>query len=197
VGESDVPQTDQNSISSLRAAIGALGTALPGAPRWRKALSYYWRRVVRLRATPHEVALGCALGVFAACTPFLGFQMALAGALALVLRVNIPAAFFGTFFGNPLSWPAIWTASYISGAWLFGHDPAAAAEQIAISANALGESLKTPSTMTLDTAVVNLSPILWPMVAGSTMIGLIAAASSYYPMRRAVRVFQKRRRRAL
>lgn len=152
--------------------------------------------MTRLHATPHEVALGCALGVFAACTPFLGFQMALAGALALILRVNIPAAFLGTFIGNPLSWPAIWTASYISGAWMLGHDPAAAAEQIAASANLLGETLRQPSPEMVDAAVVNLTPIAWEFLAGSTMIGLIAAVTSYYPTRRAVRVFQKRHRKA-
>ncbi len=170
----------------------------PGArPWWMKRLAYTWRRSVRLRATPHEVALGCALGVFAACTPFLGFQMALAGALALILRVNIPAAFLGTFIGNPLSWPAIWTISYISGAWMLGNDPAAAADQIAVSANVIGETLREPSPEKLDAAVVNLTPIAWQMLAGSTLIGLIAAATSYYPMRRAVRVFQKKRRRAI
>jgi len=179
------------------AAAYSLEDARPRArPRWLKRLNYYWRRSIRLRATPHEVALGCALGVFAACTPFLGFQMALAGVLALMLRVNIPAAFLGTFIGNPLSWPAIWTVSYISGAWMLGNDPAAAADQIAMGANVIGETLREPSPEKLDAAVVNLTPIAWQMLAGSTLIGLIAAATSYYPMRRAVRVFQKKRRRA-
>jgi uncharacterized protein len=74
------------------------------------------------------VALGCAVGVFAACNPFVGFQIVLAGALAYLLRVSIPGALIGTFVGNPLSWPAIWSASYISGAGLLGYDPVYAAE---------------------------------------------------------------------
>lgn len=157
-------------------------------------LAYYWRRMLRVRATPHEVALGCAAGVFAACTPFLGFQMLLAGALALLLRVSVPAALIGTFVGNPLSWPAIWSASYIAGAWVLGHDPAYAAEHFTESANALSATLMAPSPEALDTAVVNLSPIIEPMVVGGLLVGLIAAVFSYYPTRRAVRVFQKRRR---
>jgi uncharacterized protein (DUF2062 family) len=32
------------------------------------------------------------------------------------------------------------------------------------------------------------------MIVGGLLVGLIAAAFSYYPTRRAVRVFQKRRR---
>ena len=160
----------------------------------RKRLAYYWRRILRVRATPHEVALGCAAGVFAACTPFLGFQMALAGALAFLLRVSIPAALIGTFVGNPLSWPAIWSASYIAGVWVLGHDRAYAAEHFAQSANALGATLMAGTPKELGTAVVNLSPIVEPMVVGGLLVGLIAAVFSYYPTRRAVRVFQKRHR---
>ena len=61
-------------------------------------------------------------------------------------------------------------------------------------ANALGATLMAPSPETLDTAVDNLSPILEPMVVGGLLVGLIAAVFSYYPTRRAVRVFQQRRR---
>lgn len=183
-------------MSDTSASSGSLSPAA-SRPGWAKLARYYWRRTIRLHATPHEVALGCALGVFAACTPFLGFQMALAGILALLLRVNIPAAFLGTFIGNPLSWPAIWAASYISGAWMLGHDPAAAADQIAAGANVIGETLREPTPEKVDAAVVNLTPIASQFLAGSLLIGLIAAAMSYYPIRRAVRIFQKRRRTLL
>ena len=159
-----------------------------------KVLSYHWRRLLRLRATPHEVALGCAAGVFAACTPFFGFQMALAAALAFFLRVSVPAALVATFVGNPLSWPAIWSASYIAGAWMLGHDPAAAADHFAESATALQATLSAPGNPSLDVAMVNLSPIWQPLLLGGLAIGLLAAAISYYPTRRAVRVFQKRRK---
>ena len=160
----------------------------------RKQASVLWRRMLRLRATPHEVALGCAAGVFAACTPFLGLQIALAMAIAFVLRVNVPAAVLGTFVGNPLSWPAIWSASYFAGAWVLGTEPAVAADHLAAQATRLSAQLLAPVPMALDTTAVNLSPFVAPMVLGGLMIGLLAAAGSYYPMRRAVRVFQKRRR---
>ncbi|MBA2125265.1 DUF2062 domain-containing protein [Hyphomicrobium methylovorum] len=178
-----------------------LSVAWESVGRWtsllaplRKRLSYYWRRLLRIRATPHEVALGCAAGVFAACTPFIGFQMAMAGALAFLLRVSIPAAMLGTFIGNPLSWPAIWGASYVAGVWVLGHDPAYATEHFVETANALSKTLLEPSPETLDTAVVTLSPFVEPMVVGGLLVGLVAALFSYYPTRQAVRVFQKRRR---
>jgi uncharacterized protein (DUF2062 family) len=157
-----------------------------------RRLAYQWRRLLRLRATPHEVALGCAAGIFAAFTPFLGFQMLIAGALAFVLRVNIPAALLGTFAGNPLSWPAIWAASYLTGAWLFGLEPALSAGQFSESASAIAAVAADPSSGALDAAAVSLAPHVKPLIAGSLLVGLIASALSYYPMRRAVRRFQRR-----
>jgi len=164
------------------------------AARLVKTLHYRWRQMLRVRATPHEIALGCAAGVFAACTPFLGFQMALAFALAALLRVSVPAALAATFVGNPISWPAIRTASYLAGAWVLGHDPALAAETIVESATVLSATLAAPGKPELSATVVNLSPLWEPMVLGGVLVGLLAAAGSYYPMRRAVRVFQKHRR---
>lgn len=152
-----------------------------------------WRKLLRVRATPHEIALGCAVGVFAACTPFLGLQMLLAAVIANMLRVNIAAALIGTFVGNPFSWPAIWGASYVAGIWVLGVDPAHAADSIVHSANALGETLKDPTSANVDAAVVNLSPLFLPMIVGGTVVGLIGAVASYYPTWRAVSLFQKRR----
>ena len=107
--------------------------------------------------------------------------------------VSIPAALLGTFIGNPLSWPAIWSASYVAGVWVLGDDPADAAEHFVQSANKLSATLMAPSR-SLDSAVVSLSPIIEPLVIGGLLVGLIAAVFSYYPTRQAVRVFQKRRR---
>lgn len=158
-----------------------------------KVSKYHWRKLLRVRATPHEIALGCAAGVFAACTPFLGAQMILAVVLALLLRVSVPAAIVGTFVGNPISWPAIWSASYIAGAWLLGQDPAVAADQLAESATVLSATLSSPGQPSLTAAVVNLSPFLQPLLIGGVVIGLLAASASYYPTLRAVRLFQRRR----
>lgn len=164
---------------------------------YRKRAAYYWRRLMRLRATPHEVALGCAVGVFASFTPFLGFQMLLAGVLAFALRVSIPAALLGTFAGNPLSWPAIWGASYVAGAWLMGSEPVLlSVDQFNLSIAILVRALTEQTPGSLEAAIGFVTLIVKPMAFGGLVIGLIAAVGSYYPTRRAVRVFQKRRRHA-
>ncbi|MFT3730271.1 MAG: DUF2062 domain-containing protein [Hyphomicrobium sp.] len=162
--------------------------------RVRARLRYFWRQVLRVRATPHAVAFGFAIGVFTACTPFLGVQTILAFALAFLFRVSMPAALLGTFVGNPLSWPAIWSASYVSGALLLGQDPTYATDHLGETANVLGATLSAPSPETLGAAVDNLSPIAEPMLVGGLLVGLIAAIFAYYPTRRAVRVFQRHRK---
>ena len=166
----------------------------PLASRRRRLLSYYWRRLLRLRASPHEIALGCAAGVFAAFTPFLGLQMLLAVLLALIFRVNVPAALLGTFAGNPLSWPAIWTASYVAGAWMLGNDPAVSAEYVSHSAEIIAAAASNPTPVAIDAAASTLAPHLKSLLTGSLVVGLIAAVVCYYPTRRAVRRFQRRRR---
>ena len=159
----------------------------------RRKAAYYKRRLLRLRASPHEIALGCAAGVFAAFTPFLGLQMLLAAGLALMLRVNVPAALLGTFAGNPLSWPAIWTASYVAGAWMLGNDPAVSAEYVHHSAEVIAAAASNPTPVAIDAAATTLAPHVKSLLTGSLFIGLIAAVLSYYPTRRAVRSFQRRR----
>ena len=159
--------------------------------------AYLWRRLLRVSATPHEVALGCAAGIFAAFTPFFGFQMLLAGVLAFTLRVSIPAALLATFAGNPLSWPAIWGASYLAGAWLLGSEPAViSADELNASATLLATALTQHSPGSLTAVLDYFTPILKPMIIGSLAVGLLAATMSYYPTRRAVRVFQDRRSHA-
>lgn len=183
-----------SSLASSSASVAAPLARFAAPHKHAVKLSkYYWRKLLRVRATPHEIALGCSAGVFAAFTPFLGAQMFLAVVLALLLRVSVPAAIVGTFVGNPISWPAIWSASYIAGAWMLGQDPATAADHLAESAFVLSETLSGPGKPSMDAAIVNLSPFLQPLLLGGVVIGLLAAAASYYPTLRAARLFQRRR----
>lgn len=182
-------EKDGRSLAGLGARI-APSSAPVILPLRRKA-AYYKRRLLRLRASPHEIALGCAAGVFAAFTPFLGLQMLLAVALALALRVNVAAALLGTFAGNPLSWPAIWTASYVAGAWMLGLDPALSAEHVSRSAEVIAAAASHPTPVAIDAAANTLAPHVKSLVTGSLLVGLIAAILSYYPTRSAVRRFQR------
>lgn len=70
------------------------------------------KRVLRIRAAPHVVALGLAIGVFAAFTPLYGLHIILSILIAWLLSANVAAAAIGTAFANPLTIPFIFSATY-------------------------------------------------------------------------------------
>ncbi len=163
-------------------------------PRWRwlQSVRTAGRRLVSLKSSPHEIALGCALGAFVSITPLLGVQTILAIVLALVLRASVPAAIIGTFVGNPLSWPFIWVSTYVMGLQIVGlegaFDPAAVERNVMLLWGALAD----PSPQLFDATAALLWPLLWPMLAGSVPIGLLTAAIVYYISRNVVRGWRLR-----
>ena len=160
--------------------------------RWWQQLRAAGRRLVRQRATAHEIALGCALGAFVSITPLLGVQTILAVILAIVLRASVPAAIVGTFVGNPLSWPFIWVSTYFMGLQMVGlegaFDPAAVQRNVEL----LWAALLDPSPQLFDATAALFWPLLWPMLAGSLPIGLLTAAIVYYVSRNVVRGWRRR-----
>ncbi len=66
-------------------------------------------RLARLWASPHALAMGCAVGAF---TPFIGLHFVLAAIVAYVLRASVIASALGAALGNPVTLPFIWVASY-------------------------------------------------------------------------------------
>ena len=56
---------------------------------WGRAIEYLGHRVRRLPDSPHRIAFGLAIGVFASFSPFFGAHLLLAAGLAKLLRANI------------------------------------------------------------------------------------------------------------
>jgi uncharacterized protein len=173
-------------------------------PRWKRAVGAPWRqsmrslrivarRLVHLRASPHEIALGCAAGAFMSITPLLGVQTLLAVVLATLLRASVPAAILGTFVGNPLSWPFIWASTYAMGLQIVGLngvlDPAAFERELLL----LWAAVLEHSPHILDATATLLWPLLWPMLAGSLPVGLLTGAIVYYICRNLVGAWRLRR----
>jgi uncharacterized protein (DUF2062 family) len=140
---------------------------------------YFWKRVMRLRATPHAIALGVATGVFAAFLPFVGLHILIAAALAWMLRGSMVAAALGTtMIGNPLTFPLIWGGTYTLGRLLLHAGPASATPLH------LGERLQH-----MDVAAL-WHPLLEPMTIGAFPLGIAAAVILYFPTRLAVAAFR-------
>jgi uncharacterized protein len=140
-----------------------------------RSARYTIKRMMRLQATPHAIAVGCAAGVFASVTPLIGVQMAMAGAIALILRGSFAAAMLGTLFGNPFSWPLIWGATYALGTAMIGQPGSAEAASL-VRGNEY------------------IWPILYPMLLGSIPIGLVSAAVSYGVVAKTFDVLRCRRK---
>lgn len=150
---------------------------------WSRSSRYVVYRLRRLSDTPHAVALGFAAGVFAAITPFIGTHLVMAMLLAWVIGGSIVAAVLGTFLGNPLTYPAIWYATYELGNFMLG-----------------GETEKEPIDLSggiFQSSFDQLWPILKPMTIGSLPLGLALAALSYLLVKPMVEAYKQRRRREL
>jgi hypothetical protein len=78
---------------------------------WRRALEYFVYRIKRLPDTSHKIALGLICGIFTSFLPLFGGHFFTAALLAYLFKGNIIASIFGTFFGNPLTFPIIATCS--------------------------------------------------------------------------------------
>lgn len=146
---------------------------------WSRSSRYISHRMRRLRATPHAIALGCGLGVFASFTPFLGAHFVLAGMLAWVTRGSILASALGTFFGNPLTFPFMWYGSYHLGVWALGMSPKS--REIDLSSEVYEKSLE------------QLWPILKPIMIGSVPLGIVAGSIAYFLVKKAAEAYRNKR----
>ena len=161
-------------------------TALWPRRSFGRSFQYFIKRVLRLTATPHAIAAGVAAGVFASWTPLLGFHFILAFALSYVLAGNMVAAALGTAFGNPLSFPFIWTLTIKIGNMLIGVDTGA--HERHVNLEALLRHLDVKQLW---------DPVLKPMLIGAIPPGVITGVAFYILTYWGVRAFQTRRKSRL
>ncbi|MDE1174451.1 MAG: DUF2062 domain-containing protein [Parvibaculaceae bacterium] len=154
---------------------------------WKRALKYNWYRMTRLSGSPHGIAVGAAAGAFASCTPFLGLHVVSAVIIAWVLRGNFFAAAFGTFVGNPLTYPFIWLATYDIGAFVLGHK-GGGPDAASVSGDLLSLSAS---------AWHKVWPLFEPMMIGMVPVGLAAALITYGLVNWGVQVFRVKRHKRL
>ena len=160
-----------------------LRNALWPAKSFRRSFRYQTLRLLRIQASPHSVAVGCAVGVFAVFTPFLGFQMLIGAVLAMAFRGSVLASAASSFVGNPLTYPAIWVSTFTVGSVLLGSSASAEISKFSGGAEALSRSLRDGSADAVASAVQGLLPILKPMALGSLPLGGFTAILTYFLIR--------------
>ena len=147
---------------------------------FRRSSLYLIKRILRLSTTPHAVSAGVAVGVFASFSPFLGFHLVIALILALPLYGNLLIASLSTLCGNPVTFPAIWTANYFVGSFIIN----GTTEDVA-SGSELWQLIST--SLVSDFSWENLTNVIkfvggeigWPMLIGSIPNGLIVSITLY------------------
>jgi len=72
-----------------------------------------------------------AVGLFMAWVP-IPFQMVLAAAAAVILRVNLPIAVALVWITNPVTIPPLFYFAYLVGSWLLGLPPQPAAADLSL-----------------------------------------------------------------
>ncbi len=108
-----------------------------------------------------NVTRAFALGLFIAFVP-LPIHFVLAAALALILRLNVPAAIAGTFLTNPFTMVPLYLSAYWIGTQLLG------IPEHPIEFHMSWEWLRT-----------GLLPIWKPFLLGSLIMGLLCATAGY------------------
>lgn len=143
---------------------------------------YLAKRILRLSASPHAIAAGVAAGTFSAFTPFLGFHVILALALAYLTAGNLLAAALATTLANPITIPLIALATFRLGEVMLAIRSAEA-----ITAAELFHKLEHLELSEL------WQPVLKPMLLGASLLGALVALIAYGVTRFAVRSFKARR----
>ncbi|MGF7156753.1 DUF2062 domain-containing protein [Bartonella heixiaziensis] len=155
-----------------------------------RSFSYIRKRILRISATPHKVALGFAIGIFLACSPLFGMHIILAIFFSWLLRGNFAAAIIGTIFSNPLTFLLIVMADYKVGYLC-----------LSFFSNVNEISLSQIRTL-FDGLTLSNVPLLFkgawetimrPMILGGTLLGFIFAGLSYIGVYRAIARFQQKR----
>lgn len=163
---------------------------------WGRAFTYVVKRVKRLPGSPHSIAAGLAIGVMVSFTPFFP-HLASAALLAMLIRGNVVAAWVGTLFGNPSTFPLIWLAAYNLGLIIMGQPPVSEPQ---FEAESQLTSLPAPFTMEwvngwIERTAAWAKAKFVPMALGGVPLGIAAGLLCYLPLVRIIAAFQDARRR--
>ena len=98
----------------------------------KRLFKLYYLKVMRINASPHNIAMGIACGVFGGCFPVipgLPLQTVIAVVLAFITRSSKIAAAIATWISNPFNWLLFYYVQFKIGTFFLpinvNFDPAA------------------------------------------------------------------------
>jgi len=170
---------------------------------WARAFEYVKHRVRRLPDTPQKISRGIWAGVFICFTPLFGLHMIFGALLGRAVRGNVLAALMATFFGNPLTFPAIGYVSINLGSWMLGlplDRTAHLGQKFADASYDVWNNIVaifTPDPINWQGLRVFYDDVFFPYLIGGLIPGLITATCFYYISVPLISAYQKRRKKAL
>ncbi|HSQ78143.1 MAG TPA: DUF2062 domain-containing protein [Nitrospirota bacterium] len=123
------------------------------------------RSIVKLDDSPHKLALAFALGVFIAFSPWLGLHIVSCIVLAWLFRLNKVVVLTASFINNPWTVVPMYAFCLWFGFKITGSD--AAVPDIAWADLGFRDMFRL------------LKPFIWPYVAGTLVVGSVAAIIGY------------------
>ncbi len=81
----------------------------------QRVAKFLYFRLIRIQATPENIARGLAAGVFSGLLPILPVQTVAAVAFAMLVGGSKIAAAIGTWISNPLNWVPFYMLFYYIG----------------------------------------------------------------------------------
>ena len=134
------------------------------------------RLILHTGDTPHRTALAFGIGVFIAFSPFLGLHIWIALLVSVLFRLNRVAMLVGTYLNNPWTFAPIYLAGTTLGCFLLGISTAGLS---AINWNLHGRDFYRNVWHVL-------RRYLWPLMFGSTLLGLVCAVLGYLLVRHVI-----------
>ena len=84
----------------------------------------YFKKIIKIKKSPHAIALGFSVGSFIALIPTLGFAYLIGlGVLFILPRINKFSLFIGIAFWNPLILVPVYRYGYLLGSSILGDLP--------------------------------------------------------------------------
>ena len=148
--------------------------------------------------TPHRIALGIAIGVFVGLTPTVGFQMLIAGAIAVALRANKLVCIPMVWITNPVTLVPIYAACFSLGNALIGPSAAPSGvvavghlQDLAAETNAgsVSRILELSFWQDLASGITRVGAELW---LGCLIVAVVGAVAAYLLSRWGVVTYRER-----
>lgn len=136
---------------------------------WTRTARYFKHRTLRIQDSAHAIAAGLAIGCAVSWTPAFGTHLLQCFFFCWLFRANWFAAFIGTAFGNPWTFPFLLWISYQVGVFFF--------EMMGWT----GTFKDLAEPVPLENMMDHPMKILVPMLAGGYIVGIMTFPAFYYP----------------